>query len=132
MHDPLNQHSPVLSRSQRTPAVGNGNVMVFALGAVVGAGIALLLAPENGRQTRERLAASAKRWGRRAGEQLDHAREAATELGAEAKSAIKAGKDAFMQDLGTRESRAERRMAKAGDASAMVAPKFPPGEDVVR
>jgi len=119
--------------TNQTSASNSGNVMIgFALGAVVGAGLALLLAPENGRQTRDRLAASAKRWGKRAGDSIDLARETAADLGSDAKSAIRAGKDAFLEDLGTRQSRSERRMAKAGDASAMVGPKFPAGEDVVR
>jgi len=123
MNDAMNQNS----------ASNNGTIIIgFALGAVVGAGLALLLAPENGKQTRERLAESAKRWSKRAGDSIDHARETAADLSSDAKSAIRAGKDAFLEDLGTRQSRSERRMAKAGDASAVVGPQFPPGGDMVR
>ena len=77
-----------------------GSVLVgFALGAVVGAGLALLLAPESGKKTRERLSSTAKRWSKSAGDTLEDARDRMVELGTDAKSAIKAGKDAFQQDL---------------------------------
>jgi gas vesicle protein len=85
---------------------GNSNtgstLVGFALGAVVGAGLALLLAPESGRKTRERLASTAQRWGRSAGDTMDEARATVTGLGTDAKSAIKAGQEAFMHDLSKR------------------------------
>ena len=73
-------------------------LMGFALGAAVGAGVALLLAPESGSKTRERLASSARRWSKDAGDTLQAARDSVTELGDDAKSAIKAGQDAFTRD----------------------------------
>lgn len=85
-------------------------LMGFALGAVVGAGLGILLAPDSGKKTRERLASTARRWGHDAGEALEHARDTAVEFGADAKSALKAGQEAFRQDLATRESRSESRM----------------------
>ena len=102
-------------------------LMGFALGAVVGAGLALLLAPDSGRNTRQRLASTARRWSESAGHTIDQARDTAeqtigrardtaertidqardtvAELGTDAKSAIKAGRDAFQHDRATRESR---------------------------
>ena len=70
----------------------------FAIGAVVGAGIALLLAPATGSETRQRLADTARRLSKDAGHTLDKARETVSELGADAKSAIDAGRDAFARD----------------------------------
>jgi len=88
----------------------SGSILVgFALGAVVGAGLALLLAPESGKKTRERLASTAKRWSKDAGHTLEDARDRMAELGTDAKSAIKAGQDAFLQDRAAREPRSERR-----------------------
>jgi gas vesicle protein len=84
-------------------------LMGFALGAVVGAGLALLLAPESGKKTRERLASSARRWSKDAGDTVIAARESVSALGSDAKSAIKAGQDAFLQDLAGRDSRSDRR-----------------------
>ena len=96
-------------------------LMGFALGAAVGAGVALLLAPDSGSKTRERLASSARRWTKDAGDTLQAARDRMTELGDDAKSAINAGKEAFVGDLAGRESRSERRMARANDDSPVPA-----------
>lgn len=96
-------------------------LMGFALGAAVGAGVALLLAPESGKKTRERLASSARRWSKDAGETVLAARDSMNELGHDAKSAIKAGQDAFVRDLAGRESRSERRAARANDDSPVPA-----------
>lgn len=100
------------SHADSTPHTG-ATLMGFALGAVVGAGLALLLAPESGKQTRQRLASTARGWSTSAGETIDQARDVVAELGTDAKSAIKAGQDAFLHDRATRESRSERRMSHA-------------------
>jgi gas vesicle protein len=93
-------------------------LMGFALGAVVGAGLALLLAPASGRRTRQRLATTARRWSESAGHTLDQARDTVTELGTDAKSAVRAGQDAFLHDRATRESRSGRRSSHAGNSAA--------------
>ena len=90
----------------------------FALGAAVGAGLALLLAPDSGKKTRERLTSTARRWSQDAGHTIDQARDAVAELGNDAKSALKAGQDAFQHDRATRESRSERRMSHEGEVAA--------------
>ena len=102
------------TRSNSSPGL---TLMGFALGAVVGAGLALLLAPASGRRTRQRLATTARRWSESAGHTLDEARDTVTDLGVDAKSAVRAGQDAFLHDRATRESRAERRTSHAGDAA---------------
>jgi gas vesicle protein len=83
-------------------------LMGFALGAAVGAGLALLLAPDSGKKTRERLASTAQRWSKDAGHAIDQARDAVADLGTDAKSALQAGQDAFQHDRSVRESRSER------------------------
>jgi gas vesicle protein len=70
----------------------------FALGAVAGAGLALLLAPDSGRRTRLRLGSTARHLGKRIGETIDQARETVTELSTDARSALKTGQDAFLSD----------------------------------
>ena len=83
---------------------GTGSALIgFALGAAVGVGIALLLAPESGQKTRQRLASTARRWSKEAEHGLENARGAAMELGADARSAVKAGQDAFLRDRTTHE-----------------------------
>ena len=93
-----------------------GSTLVgFAIGAAVGAGLALLLAPENGKQTRQRLASTAQRWSKNAGQAINQARDSVTELATDATSAIKAGQDEFLNDRAKREARSERRASHAGD-----------------
>jgi gas vesicle protein len=101
------------SNNRGTMSAGSA-LMGFAIGAAVGAGIALLLAPESGKKTRQRLASTARRLGESAGDTIDQARDTLTELGTDAKSAIQAGQDSFLHDRATRESRSERRMSHAG------------------
>lgn len=87
----------------------SGSTLIgFVLGAAVGAGLALLLAPDSGRKTRERLTSTAQRWSKDAGEAMEHARDAMVDLGADAKSALNAGKEALAQERVTREARTER------------------------
>ena len=93
-------------------------LMGFALGAAVGAGLALLMAPDTGKNTRKNLASTARRWSKGAGHAIDQARDAVSELGTDAKSALQAGQDSFQHDRATRESRSERRMSHAGDVAA--------------
>ena len=80
-------------------------LMGFALGAAVGAGLALLMAPDSGKNTRKNLASTAQRWSKGAGHVIDEARDAVSELGADAKSAIQAGQDSFQHDRAARDSR---------------------------
>lgn len=105
------------SQTRSNSNVGS-TLIGFALGAAVGAGLALLLAPDSGRNTRQRLASTARRLGQNAGDTIDQARDVVAELGTDAKSAIKAGQDAFLHDRATRESHSERRMSHAGEPAA--------------
>lgn len=86
-----------------TPLVG------FALGAVVGAGLALLLAPSTGAKTRERLGNAARRIGGEARDRFDQMRETATNLSGDVKSAIDAGREAFRHDAKPQEARSASR-----------------------
>ena len=74
----------------------------FALGAIVGAGLALLLAPDSGRRTRQLLAATARGTTGRAEDVLEQARASVTGLGEDVKSAVKAGQEAFLHDRAKR------------------------------
>jgi gas vesicle protein len=77
-------------------------VIGFAIGALVGGGIALLLAPASGARTRRRIGVTARRWSRDARDTFDEARdnvtEAASSLEEGVRSAVEAGKDAFRHD----------------------------------
>lgn len=76
---------------------GSSGVMGFVLGALVGAGIALLLAPRTGKETRRRLAESGRRWSGAARDQLGLAAETVQDLAQDAKAALEVGREAFEQ-----------------------------------
>ena len=90
----------------------------FALGAVIGAGVALLMAPDSGKKTRERLASNARRLGESAGHTLEKARDTVAGLGADAKSALKAGQEAFQHDRALRESASHRKVSHSSNGPA--------------
>lgn len=82
---------------------GSSVVMGVVLGAMVGAGIALLLAPGTGKDTRRRLADAGRRWGGAVRSKVDQARNSASDLKQDAKSALGAGREAFEQAQKSRE-----------------------------
>jgi uncharacterized membrane protein YccC len=88
------------------PAIG------FVLGAVVGAGLALLMAPASGEKTRRHLANTARRMGRDARETFENTREAASGLTADVKSAIDAGREAFRHGGDAEDGRPISRIAQ--------------------
>ena len=102
----------------RSSSNAGSTLLGFAVGAAVGAGLALLLAPDSGRNTRQRLASTARRMSKSAEDTIDQARDAVAELGTDAKSALRAGQDSFLHDRATRESRAERRMSHASESAS--------------
>ena len=55
----------------------------FALGALFGAGLALVLAPEKGEKTRKKLEKQGRRWSKTAKSRLEDAGERARETGGE-------------------------------------------------
>ena len=107
-------------------------LIAFALGAVVGGGLALLLAPESGKKTRQRLTSRAQRWSEDAARRFDQARDAAAELGADTKSAMRAGKESFLQDRAARDPLSERRLAGADEGGPGRLPGKRTEEEAVR
>jgi len=87
------------------PTAGSSVATGFVLGAMVGAGIALLLAPETGKQTRQRLTDAGRRWRGAARHKLDQARDIAHELKDDAKSALEAGREALQHGQKAQASR---------------------------
>jgi gas vesicle protein len=91
-------------------------IIGFALGALVGGGLALLLAPASGQRTRGRLGKAARRLRREARHTFDEARETVSEaangLGVNVRSAVDAGREAFRHDREPREARPVSRMTE--------------------
>ena len=70
----------------------------FVMGALVGAGIALLMAPATGSDTRKRLRETAQRLKNAAGNKLGDAQTTIGEIRDDAKSAFAAGREAYTRN----------------------------------
>lgn len=75
----------------------NDAVVGFLLGAVVGAGVALLLAPASGRDTRRKIGDTARRLGDEANGKLGEIKETVGSRASEIKDAV-AGRAAEIKD----------------------------------
>jgi len=108
-----------------------GGVGSFLLGALVGAGIALLFAPKSGEETQEELKEQARRLRaaaeervrdaqRQLEERLDDAREGVSGRYDEVRDAVKAGREAAVAARSDLESKLERSKAayRAGVSAA--------------
>ena len=84
---------------ERVNQVG-GIVAAFAVGALVGAGIALLYAPQSGRETRELLARKTRELKEKAGDTLVEAKEIFRGKKDQILAAVEAGKDAMENEGG--------------------------------
>lgn len=70
-------------------------LMAFLLGAAVGAGVALLLAPQSGEETRRKLGETARRLGDDLDDKVRSAREEVKHRAGDVKAAIGAGREAY-------------------------------------
>jgi len=73
----------------------NDALTSFLLGAVIGAGVALMLAPEAGPEMRRKLGEAAKGLGGDLGDRLGGVKEDIKQRASDVKSAIGAGRDAY-------------------------------------
>lgn len=67
---------------------GMNSMTSFIMGAAIGAGIALLLAPDRGSETRRRVGQTMKRFGSQVNDRFDDVKE-------NVRSAVDSGRDAF-------------------------------------
>jgi gas vesicle protein len=81
---------------EQSCAVG-GYLTAFAVGALVGAGLALLYAPHSGQETRELLARRAIDLKDKAAKAVEEARDTVLEKKAELAAAVEAGKEAVRE-----------------------------------
>lgn len=93
----------------------DGSPVAFLFGAVVGAGLALLLAPQTGKETRELLKEKGEEFAKRAKEGLGDSRERADDFVQKGRefvetqserliSAFEAGKEAMREEFARRKA----------------------------
>jgi len=85
-----------MSESNSTPA--GAYLAAFAIGALAGAGIALLYAPRSGEETRRLLAEKSQEFKGMARNGLENARGFLTEKKEEISAAVEAGKEAMREE----------------------------------
>jgi len=73
----------------------NDALTSFLLGAVIGAGVALMLAPEAGPEMRRKIGEAAKGLGGDLGDRLGTVKDDIKQRASDVKSAIGAGRDAY-------------------------------------
>ena len=75
----------------------------FMVGALVGAGVALLLAPANGSDTRKKLGATAQKIGENAKHVVGRTRSFVEGIKSDARSAVRSGREEFERNQGRQE-----------------------------
>ena len=85
-----------MSENNSTPV--GGFLAAFTIGALVGAGIALLYAPQSGEETRRLLAAKTQELKGKARDGLENARGFLEDKKAEISAAVVAGKEAMAEE----------------------------------
>lgn len=86
-----------LQQSSTETARNGRRAMSFAAGAIVGAGIALLLAPSAGKDIRRGIGHTAKRVGSGARQAIDRARGTVDAVRDDARAAVERGRESFNQ-----------------------------------
>lgn len=78
---------------------GAGSVLVsFLLGSLVGAGIALLIAPQSGKETREKIKEYAENVKEKAAESVQKVKSVLEEKKTVLSAAVEAGKEAYKKE----------------------------------
>lgn len=76
-------------------AASGFSLLTFLAGAAVGAGIALLLAPTTGEETRRKLIDGARRVGQNLGDSVNTAKDEVNRRADDVRTAVTAGRDAY-------------------------------------
>ena len=86
-----------MSNNHESGCVG-GYLAAFAIGALIGTGVALLYAPRSGKETRELLAKKGRDLKDQASDALDNAKDFVQGKKAELAAAVETGKDAMREE----------------------------------
>ena len=89
------------------PAWNNAPLLGFVVGAAVGAGIALLVAPASGAETRRRIGVTSRRLRSRVRNGVDHARSQLSGLKHDVEAAVASGRESFVRERDARSAPAD-------------------------
>jgi len=89
---------PAVVIERRGGGAGTG-IALFLLGAAVGAGVALLFAPQSGEETRAQLRRSARRLKRKARDIVEQGGDVVDDLKRQGRSAVKDARSALEERL---------------------------------
>lgn len=103
---------------------GPAGISGFMLGAIIGAGVALLFAPAAGGDTRRRLGDTAKKIGSAAKDKLEDGKNQAREYLESGRQAIESGREGFQN---ARQG-FERQTADAGTTPGQTGHRTTPGK----
>ena len=84
--------------SENNSCTASGLLAAFAVGALAGATIALLYAPQSGEETRKLIAAKGKEYKGKAHDALEDAKDYIDGKKAEIHAAVEAGKEAMREE----------------------------------
>lgn len=88
--------------SPHMPARSNAPLLGFMVGAAVGAGVALLMAPASGVETRRRIGDTSRRLGSRVRNGVDQARSQLSGLKHDVEVAVASGRESFVHERDAR------------------------------
>ena len=77
----------------------SASMMSFVCGAIVGAGIALLLAPAAGEETRRRIRHTARRLSDNARDTMSKGLDAVKDIGSDARAAFGSGREEYSRSM---------------------------------
>lgn len=97
---------PAVVIERRGGGAGTG-IAMFLLGAAIGAGVALLFAPQSGEETRAELRRSARRLKRKARDIVDQGGEVVDDLKRQGRTAVKDARSALEERLARHRAAAE-------------------------
>ena len=88
--------------TSQMPGRSNAPLVCFMLGTAIGAGIALLMAPASGSETRRRIGETSRRFGSRVRNGVDEARGHLSGLKHDVEAAVASGRESFVRERDAR------------------------------
>jgi len=88
--------------TSQMPGRSNAPLVCFVLGTAIGAGVALLLAPASGSETRRRIGETSRHFGSRVRNGVDQARGRLSGLKQDVEAAVASGRESFVRERDAR------------------------------